>query len=700
MSELIYLDGLPFQMRNGGVLKLLIEQGDVDKQRIGKIIVRNGMATVELDKGLAAQAVRKLDGTQVDTRYLRAWRQVNKHDADPHFLQLMHWLDLEADAEQDQQKATQNQVDSHLSRLVIKDETIGLGGITLVRLQPRNEQAKLPWTPLSAGSPVILREEGNNDTTWRGVVTQLRRNAIEIGMNQSPEPIGERPSFSIDLSYDQIARQRMAHALSKIMSAKGNRLAELRDILRGQNPAMFSTLALLDPDIALGLNGVQQTAVQHALAAEDVAIIHGPPGTGKTTTLIALIRAAVRQGKRILACAPSNMAVDNLCIGLLAAGESIVRLGHPARIQSQVQSHTLDAHVAQHADYKLAQKMRREAFGLQDESYKFRRARPEAGSKQALREEAKELFATARQLEAQAIEQVLDQTPILLATLTGIDSGQIGQRQFDLCVIDEAGQSTEPATWIPVTRSRRLVLAGDHQQLPPTILSRQAESSGFGISLLEQLMHRAETAVSHQLTIQYRMHTQIMDFSSTEFYDGTLIADETVATHLLTDLPGVTNDAVVETAVTFIDTAGAGYDEEQEPETNSRRNPQEAALVVSQVHALQAAGIRNIGVITPYAGQVRLLREQLVDDVEINSVDGFQGREKEAIVISLVRSNNKGEVGFLAETRRMNVALTRARRKLLVIGDSATITAHPFYARLVDYWDSIGAYQSVWELVD
>jgi ATP-dependent RNA/DNA helicase IGHMBP2 len=700
MSELIYLDGLPHQIRNGGVLRLFIEVGGVDKQRIGKIVVRDGLATVELEDGLAANAVRRLDGTQVDSHYLRAWQQPNHQNADPHFLQLLRWLDLEAEAEQAQFSTSQHQINSHLFRLVIKDETIGLGGIILVRLQPRNEQAKLPWTPLNAGSPVIVREEGNSDAGWRGVVTQIRRRSIEIGMNQPPDPVGERPSFSIDLSHDTIARQRMIHALSQVMAARGNRLAELRDILRGELPAVFDTLNPLDSDIASGLNEGQQTAVQHAVAAEDVAIIHGPPGTGKTTALIALIRTAVRHGKRVLACAPSNMAVDNLCTGLLATGVSIVRLGHPARIQDELHAHTLDAQVAQNEQYKLAQKMRREAFGMQDSVHKWRRAKPEPGAKKAAQQEADALFATARQLEAQAVEQVLDQTPVLLATLTGIDSGQIGQRQFDLCVIDEAGQSTEPATWIPVTRARRLVLAGDHQQLPPTILSQEAEAAGFGISLLEQLMQRAETAVSHQLTIQYRMHVQIMGFSSAEFYDNTLIADKAVANHLLADLPGVVAGAALDTAVTYIDTAGAGYDEEQEPDTNSRRNPQEANLAVAQVKALQQAGVTQIGIITPYAGQVRLLREQLGEEIEINSVDGFQGREKEAILISLVRSNNRGEVGFLAETRRMNVALTRARRKLIVIGDSATITAHPFYARLVDYWDVIGAYQSVWELDD
>jgi predicted DNA helicase len=308
----------------------------------------------------------------------------------------------------------------------------------------------------------------------------------------------------------------------------------------------------------------------------------------------------------------------------------------------------------------------------------------------------------ARQLEANAITQVLDQAAVILSTLTAIDSTTLGQRRFDLCVIDEAGQSTEPATWIPIVRSERLVLAGDHQQLPPTILSRRAEQEGFGYSLLEQIMKRDGDTVARRLDVQYRMNRQIMDFSSAEFYDGSLLADSTVQDHLLCDLPGVTRTDLTETAVTFIDTAGAGYDDIQPPDSDSRSNPEEAALVVKKVQQLLDANVSadHIAVITPYSAQVQLLREQLPDGIEIGSVDGFQGREKEAVVISLVRSNVKGEVGFLAETRRMNVALTRARRKLLVIGDSATITTDPFYARLIDYFESIGAYHSIWEEVE
>ena len=700
IMELLFIDGLPPTTGKGGIVRLLIEEGKLSKERIGKIDLNGGLATVEVADGWAVRLVRSLDGCPVETRHIRVWHQVYG-DSHPHFAQLRRWLALEAEAEQQQAKTDrQTRTEHTLTRLVIRSEDVGLGGRILVKLAPRNEQVRLPFSRLSTGSPVILTEEGEpQPQSWRGVISRMSSKSCEIALNQSPETAAG--AFRIDLASDEISRQRMERALTRVETASGSRTAVLRDIILGDQPATFANTAIPNRTNAATnhLNPSQQEAVRHALAAEEVAIIHGPPGTGKTTTVTALIRTAVTHGSRVLACAPSNLAVDNMTQHLAVAGIALVRLGHPVRILPELQAYTLDALVQQQADYQLALKLRKEAFGLRDQAGKFRRAQPAPGEKKSLREEAKEMLDEARQLEAHAVEQVLDQAAVILSTLTAIDGAILGQRQFDLCVIDEAGQSTEPATWIPIVRSQRLVLAGDHQQLPPTILSRQAEQQGFGFSLLEQIMKRDGADVARRLDVQYRMNTQIMGFSSAEFYDGSLQADATVRDHLLCDLPGVTRGDLTETAITFIDTAGAGYDDMQPPDSDSRCNPEEAALVVKKVQQLLNANVpaNSIAVITPYSAQVQLLREQLPDAIEIGSVDGFQGREKEAVIISLVRSNVKGEVGFLAETRRMNVALTRARRKLLVIGDSATITTHPFYGRLIDYFESIGAYHSVWE---
>jgi ATP-dependent RNA/DNA helicase IGHMBP2 len=273
-------------------------------------------------------------------------------------------------------------------------------------------------------------------------------------------------------------------------------------------------------------------------------------------------------------------------------------------------------------------------------------------------------------------------------------------RAFDLVVIDEAAQAVEPACWIPLLRAGRVVLAGDHCQLPPTIISNEAAREGLSISLMERLLRDLSSQISRRLTTQYRMHEAIMGFSSSEFYESSLVADNSVKSHLLSDLQGVTAYQLTSVPLTFIDTAGAGYDEELEPDGESRRNPQEAEVVGRQIQSLIDAGVssRDIAVIAPYAAQVRLLREQLpIDGLEIDTVDGFQGREKEAVIISLVRANAKGEIGFLRDTRRMNVALTRARRKLIVIGDSATIAGHPFYRDLLEYFELHNAHHTVWD---
>ena len=353
-----------------------------------------------------------------------------------------------------------------------------------------------------------------------------------------------------------------------------------------------------------------------------------------------------------------------------------------------------------HPDVRLAHKLMRDAYALRHQAAKYTRARPEPGARQAQRLEARQMLAEARKLEDQVVERLLDAAQIVCATTTGLDGDLLRGRTFDWCIMDEASQSTEPGVWIPLQYAHRLILAGDHCQLPPTVISPEAVAEGFNVSMLERLVKQSGVGISRRLTVQYRMHQAIMAFSSEEFYENSLTAGPAVANHLLADLPGISLNELTQTPVHFIDTAGASYDEQVEPEGESRFNPLEAELVIRKVQDLLDSGLApvDIGVISPYSAQVRLLRERLkLPGMEIDSVDGFQGREKEAVVVSLVRSNPDGEIGFLGDVRRMNVALTRARRKLVVVGDSATVTVHPFYQRMVTYFESIGAYHSVWE---
>jgi superfamily I DNA and/or RNA helicase len=624
-----------------------------------------------------------------------------------HFSRLARLLDLEGRYEQWQilelaktlSPAQLEQRGLGVTKLVIRDENPGLGGHALLTLGKSNANQPLPWLRLSDGAPVQLQTAGLR-RPLRGVMAGRDSKTLRVALPELPDDLDEDAEFDLLLAPDETSRLRQKAALERAATDSRPWFADLRAVLLGQRAPRFSSeVDFVSGDT--GLNQSQVEAIRFALSAKDVAIIHGPPGTGKTRTVAELVRQAVARGERVLACAPSNLGVDNLMERMIAVGLNAVRLGHPARVLASLQDNTLDARVERHPEVKAARKMVREAFALFCKADRFTRAKPEPGAKRAMRQEARALLGDARKSEDRAVESVLNSAHILCATLTGLSDELLGGRVFDLVVIDEAGQGTEPAAWLAVLRAKRVVLAGDHCQLPPTVLSADAARGGLGISLMERLLALHGPSLARMLAVQYRMHEHIMTFSSREFYGGELIADESVRGQLLTDRPGIAEVEMTRTPVTFFDTAGAGYDEEAEDDGESRRNPREADLVVRFVRELLTAGLSasQVAVITPYSGQVRLLRERLAEPgLEIDSVDGFQGREKEAVVISLVRSNPKGEVGFLSDSRRLNVALTRARRKLIVIGDSATLSAESFLQRLVEHFERAAEYRSVWEL--
>jgi superfamily I DNA and/or RNA helicase len=713
IMALLHVDSLPPRITKGELLSLLCSASGIRGAQVGKIDLRGTMATVEVPAGWVARLAKALDGVALKDRRLRVWSSdgMGSPSAEDHFRRLSRLVELESDAEAVQARealallspADAERTGESLISLVIVEEDSGLGGRCILTLAKRNRTLPLPWNRLGPGTPVLLSPESGATTEGlRGVVCERRKEALRLATNAPPAEADRDATYRLDLSGDETARQRQLAALERSRTAGRSRLAELRDVLLGDASPTFEVAEPFTP-LDAALNPSQQEAVAFALSARDVAVLHGPPGTGKTTAVVELIRQAVRRGQKVLACAPSNLAVDNLLERLLTGGERAVRLGHPARVLPALREHTLDLIVEDHPDTRQARKWAKEAYALFRQAGKFTRARPEPGARQAMRQEARALLADARRMEDQAVERILNEATVLCATLTGLDGEVLGQRTFDLAVIDEASQSTEPASWLPLLRCQRVVLAGDHCQLPPTVLSQEAAQQGLGVSLMERLVARYGSQVTRRLDVQYRMHEAIMAFSSRQFYDGELQAHPSVRGHLLCDLPGLAAGPLTSTPVQFIDTAGAGYDEQEEPGGESRRNPQEADLVCRKVRALLEAGVpaEAIAVIAPYSAQVRLLREKLdIPGLEIDSVDGFQGREKEAVVLSLVRSNPEGEVGFLADVRRMNVALTRARRKVLIVGDSATLGGHPFYQDLLSYFESIGAYHSVWEEED
>ncbi len=625
---------------------------------------------------------------------------VAPHSLDDYFDELASWLRLEGIAEQERlalrrslrSRREVERTGETLIELQLVGHQTGLAGRLLLDFAKANS-ASLPMTRLKVGSPVIISNDDDPaDKGISGVVSGRDPSRLQIATQAWPA--GDR--FRIDLSPDESTRRRQLGAMRQVRLAEGS-TAKLRDRLLGRLPLRWNPLAEFHARSAL--NASQQDAVRFALAAQDVAVLHGPPGTGKTTTLAEVIYQCVRQGQRVLACASSNAAVDNLMEKLIDLVPEVLRIGHPARVFAALRSHTLDARVDADPATNVVRNMRRELEG---------RLREVAGVKRGYhaRQRRQELFAEIGQLRDQirgvergVIRYLLESAPVICSTTT-IDEELLHRQAFDVAVIDEACQCTLPGVWQAVLHAPKLIFAGDHCQLPPTVLSDEAARRGMRESMMQQLIQREGETVFRRLTVQYRMHQTIMGFSSAEFYDNSLVADPTVASRRLCDLPDVRDAPWTNVVLEFIDTAGAGLEEEMEPNGQSKLNRGEAEVVAKLIARLKAVGVRKhqIAVIAPYAAQVRLIRDLVGEPgIRIDTVDGFQGQENEVVILSMVRCNDRGEIGFLSDIRRTNVAITRAKRRLVVVGDSATLGHHPFYLRMLEYFEGNGDYQSVWQ---
>lgn len=546
-----------------------------------------------------------------------------------------------------------------------------------------------------------------------GVINYVRDNTMVITLNADdlPEWIDD-PLLGIDLMFDETAYREMEYTMKEVIKASNNRLAELRDTLLGlrTHVAGHQLPATGNWQPATNLNSSQCKALDKILNTTDVAIIHGPPGTGKTTTLVHAIKATVSTEKQVMVCAPSNAAVDLLADKLSDLGLRVLRIGHPARVTEQTLSKTLDARIAMHEHYKELRMLRKKMEQLREMAFKYKRnfGYEERQQHKQLMQESKAMKADADVLEFYIINDLLQNSDVITCTLVGASHNTLRGKRFKTIFIDEAAQALEPACWIPILKAERVVFAGDHCQLPPTIKSIEAAREGLAQTLFEKCIQRQPQTAS-MLQVQYRMHEDIMRFPSHYFYHNELIADEAVRTHAL-----LTQNSTPLPPIDFIDTAGCGFTEGQDPETLSRYNNEEASLLIRHVERLvvtigTAEWKYSLGIITPYSAQVEQLRKlaeaselisSLAQFITINTVDAFQGQERDIIAISFVRSNEKSEVGFLADIRRTNVAITRARKKLIMIGDSATLGTHPFYIDLLDYVQQKGFYDSAWNHIN
>ena len=487
--------------------------------------------------------------------------------------------------------------------------------------------------------------------------------------------------LGVDLAFDETSFAAMREALDDVASAKGSRLAELRDVLCGFVAPGFREL---QPMTFPWLNASQQRAVNKTLCCRDVMVVHGPPGTGKTTTLVEAVYETLRREPQVMVCAQSNAAVDWICGKLIDRGVPVLRVGNPARVDDKVLSATYERQFEAHPDYPelwgVRKAIREVAAG---------RRRMSRADASALSNRLHNLRRRAVELEVKIQVEIFEGARVVASTLVGSDNAVLKGRRFTTLYIDEAGQALEAACWIAIRKADRVIFAGDHCQLPPTVKSVEAERAGLSRSLMESVVDKCRSAVE-LLTVQYRMNEAIMRFSSDWFYGGRLQAAEEVKCRGILDF-----DSPVE----WLDTSEMDFSEKYVSATGGRVNPDEGEFMLDSLEAyIKRIGEKRVedenldfAVISPYKAQVSWLRRnakkrnvlrRLKGKIAINTIDGFQGQERDVVFISLVRSNDDGKIGFLSDLRRMNVAMTRARMKLVIIGSAATLTRHPFYEKL------------------
>ncbi|SEW28496.1 DNA helicase, putative [Chitinophaga sp. YR573] len=588
--------------------------------------------------------------------------------------------------------------------IAIKDTEMSRGDYLTVEVERTTHQDINHQLRFGVSAVLFSNHDPKKDRV-EGTISYQSGNKLKITLRTDELPEWSRDGkLGIDLLFDDNSYDEMQNALKQADSIIEQ--SSLVKILTGSKAPGFQPD--IPPFIIPRLNASQQDAVNKILAANELAIVHGPPGTGKTTTLVQAIKALIKQDhKQILVVAPSNTAVDLLSEKLSDEGLNVLRVGNPARVSERLMSLTLDSKMAEHNSMKEIKKLKKQANEFRDMAHKYKRSfgKAERDQRKALFDEARSIMKSVENTEQYIIDDVLTKAQVITATLVGANHHTVRKLKYHTVVIDEAGQALEPACWIPILKAQKVVLAGDHCQLSPTVKSNEAARNGLSTTLLEKCVALHPEAVT-LLEEQYRMNKMIMGYSSAVFYNDQLKAHASVADHVLftDDIP-----------LAFIDTAGCGFDEKTEG--TSTTNPEEAAflfkhltqLVAELVPHYQPENFPSIAVISPYKQQIYLLKEQLLhspvlqaygNKISVNTIDSFQGQERDIVYISMTRSNTESKIGFLSDIRRMNVAMTRARKKLVVIGDSGTLSQLPFYADFITYAEKGDAYKSAWEFVD
>lgn len=516
------------------------------------------------------------------------------------------------------------------------------------------------------------------------------RMVVVVPSQQAVIELQNADLLGVQLYFDETSYKTMFHALDEVYKSKNNRVAKLRSIFSGgMKPEKWTFDAMKFP----WLNPSQEKAVNEVLWSKDVAVVHGPPGTGKTTTLVEAIYETLRRETQVLVCAQSNMAVDWISEKLVDHGVPVLRIGNPTRVNDKMLSYTYERKFESHPDYPELWNIRRT----------IRQIREQRKKGESLHQKLSRLRDRADEIEYRIKASLFTEARVVACTLVGADNRLLIGQKFPTLFIDEAAQALEPACWIAIRRAGRVVFAGDHMQLPPTIKCYDALKGGLGVTLMERIVENVPDCVT-MLKMQYRMHEQIMQFSSHWFYEDGVESAPMVKNRSILDLD--VPISWVEAPVVEDDATEKSYLEQYVGENHGRINIGEAELAIKTLEDYVTrigkerflAERLDIGLISPYRMQVQFLRtlvkkSQILKPVKryitINTVDGFQGQERDIIMISLVRSNEKGEIGFLRDLRRMNVAMTRARMKLFILGDAKTLSGNPFYRDLKKYVDSL-----------
>jgi predicted DNA helicase len=735
MSKTHYLliRGLSNEIGVRDIVGALVNQTELTPDTLGNIDHDESFAEIEVLAEGNSYRSEQISSVGPEAVEAAKWKREPWEKLKKYIEKYQHLVQLEREEEMERHereiRETSGRERENMGRALLhlrgKDVGEDLGGKKMIKFSRNRKGEKLPENELAIGDLVMLsKNDPLRDDNPTGTVAEQTNYSLTVAFDQQPGDFLFDKGLRMDLYVNDITYQRMLENLEKLPFHPNRDLVKK---LIGLTP--IKEVEEPDRKISNGkLDVSQKIAASRAVNSEPFFCIHGPPGTGKTTTLAGAMEELVRQNEKVLATAASNTAVDNMVEFLIDRDIDVVRVGHPARVTPYLRKVSLDYKVQENPKYRKSRDLIDKAKELQDEQddYQFPSGRYRRGMSDSqihqlankgsgsrgvsrakikemsawleLQEEIDKLYDRSQQLEQEAIDEIIEDSDVVCTTNSTAGSDLLEGWKFDVAAIDEATQATEPSCLIPMNKANRVIMAGDHKQLPPTILSEEAKED-LQVTAFEKLVSREGDSITEMLLTQFRMNEKIMEYSDQAFYGGNLRADDSVAEHTLTEIipeghglgsaePSWLGEALDPVQpVSFLDTVNLAAEERQRPGSTSRENPAEAEIV-SQIagRLLPQIPAKEIGIISPYDDQIDLLNSQNDEEnLEIKTVDGFQGREKEVIVISFVRSNENDQLGFLTDVRRLNVSLTRARRKLIMVGDSATLSTHETYKELIDF---------------